>query len=122
MLAKRKPQRLSQINDLIQLKFAEIITQELELPEGVLVTVTQVKTSADLRHARIGLSIYPAESVEPIFALIRRNLRSLKFQLHQHLTLKFAPDVKVYLDRAEQQGFELEAILDKIKRHGVENS
>jgi len=113
---QQKTHRIDQINEFIQQKFGEVIKEELELEPGVLITVTRVKTSKDLRHAKVGLSIYPADQSDAIFAKICRNLKQLKHQLHQQITFKYAPDIKVYIDKTEQNAREIEALLDKIKK------
>ena len=112
---QKKSHRLDQINEFIKHKFAEIIRQELELPDGVMVSVTRVRTSADLRHAKVGISIYPEDQVDKIFAEICRNLKKLKYATHQQITFKYAPDIKVFLDKQAQEGFAMDRLLDKIK-------
>jgi len=112
----KKPHRIRQINEFIRQKFGEIINQEIELPGGALVTVTRVKTSPDLRHARVGLSIYPVDQTDVIFAAICRNLRQLNFLTHQQITFKFAPDIKVYIDKTAQKAFEMEELLNRLRK------
>lgn len=112
---QKKSHRLDQINEFIKQKFAEIIRQELEVPEGVLVSVTRVKTSADLRHAKVGISVYPEDQTDEVFGQICRNLRQLNYATHQQITFKYAPDIKVYLDKRAQEGFALDRLLDQIK-------
>ena len=81
-----------------------------------MVTITKVDTSKDLRYSKIGLSIFPTEKTDEIFALIRKNLKQLKFALHQHITFKYAPDIKVYIDTTAQEAAEMDVVLDKIKK------
>jgi ribosome-binding factor A len=109
-----KPHRLSQVNELIKQRFAEILNQELELPANTLITVTQVKTANDLKSAKIGLSIYPIEKADEIFTHICRRLNYLKYQLHQQLILKFAPEIRVFLDKTSEDAFAVEAMLENL--------
>ena len=118
---QRKLHRILQINSLIKQHFGQIIHQELKTPEGVLVNVTRVKTSADLRHAQIGISIYPKEFTNDTFALICRQLKQLKFSLHQSITLKYAPDIKIYIDTSPQEAGDMEQLLNHIKEKWPEN-
>ena len=111
----KKPHRLIQVNELIQQKFGEIINQETELPPDVLVSVTGVKISKDLRYAKAGLSIYPVDQADAVFAKICRQLKHLKYLLHQQITFKFAPDIKVYIDKTTQEAFKMEELLDGLK-------
>ena len=117
----QKKHRLEQVNEFIKHRFAEIIREEIPLPENTLVTVTEVKTSTDLRHARLGLSIYPTHHTNHIFATICRNLKHLKYLLHQHITFKYAPDITVYIDTKAQEVFTLDELLIHIKERQEKN-
>lgn len=112
----RKPHRILQVNALLQEQFATIVNRELELPEGSIITITSAKTSRDLRHAKIGISIYPPEQVEPLFLLIRKNLKNLQYLVHQTMTVKYAPKIFVYLDTSQTRVQELESVLNQIKQ------
>ncbi|MFH1392145.1 MAG: ribosome-binding factor A [bacterium] len=115
-MPSKKPHRLNQINEFIKHKFGEIINQEMELAPGVLVSITNVKTSKDLRYAKAGLSIYPTDKTDTVFSAICRKLSHLKFLLHQQITFKYAPEIKVYIDKNAQRAFETEQLLDKLKQ------
>ena len=118
----RKPHRILQVNALLKDLFSAIINQELEIPEGVIITVTDAKTSRDLRHAKIGISIYPKEQSESIFLLIRRRLKTLQYQTHQSLILKYAPKIFVYLDTSQDRVNELEEVLNRIRQKNSNTS
>lgn len=111
----RKPHRILQVNSLLKDQFSAIINQELEIPEGVIITVTAANTSRDLRHAKIGISIYPKEQSDAFFFLIRKNLKRLQYFTHQSLTLKYAPKIFVYLDTSQDRVNELEEVLNRIR-------
>lgn len=115
-MPSKKPHRLNQINEFIKHKFGEIINQEMELPAGVLISITNVKISKDLRYAKAGLSIYPTDKTDAVFGAICRKIAHLKFLLHQQITFKYAPEIKVYIDKNAQKGFEMEQLLDKLKQ------
>ena len=44
--------RIPRVNQLLQKEIAEILLQELDLPEGVLATVTRVEATGNLQEAR----------------------------------------------------------------------
>ncbi|MBI4360112.1 MAG: ribosome-binding factor A [Candidatus Jacksonbacteria bacterium] len=111
----KKSHRIDQLNETIGQRLSAIIREYLELPTGALVTVTTVRVSKDLRHARIGFSIYPAKTSSYVFSLLRRNIKHLQFILHQGMTLKSSPELTFVLDKRENTAAELEAVLDRIK-------
>ncbi len=55
--------RLDRINHLLQQEIAELLTRELKDPRlGVMVSITGVETSPDLRTAKVFVSIYGSEA------------------------------------------------------------
>ena len=111
----QQSRRLNQVSEQIYKKFSQVVNQQIELPPGVLVTVTRVRTSRDLRYVKIGISVYPVDQTDVVFAKICRNLRRLKFLMHQEIVFKYAPDIKVYIDKAAQGTFDLEEVLNRLK-------
>lgn len=116
---QRKPHRIDQVNSLIKQYFGEILAQEIDTPAGTLITVTKVHTSKDLRYAKVGLSIYPGEAAGKIFAGICRNLKQLKHLLHKKITLKYAPELRLYLDTTAQKAEAMERLLNQVKQRSV---
>lgn len=112
----QESRRLKQVNTIIQQLFGEILNQEVEFQSGALVSVTKVKTSPDLRYAKIGLSIYPTQEADKIFASICKQLKHLKYLLHQKITFKYAPEIRVYLDTTAKEAEELGDLLDTLKK------
>ncbi|OGF33348.1 hypothetical protein A2223_01915 [Candidatus Falkowbacteria bacterium RIFOXYA2_FULL_35_8] len=107
--------RMLQINVLLQRAIAEIITYDIELPQEYLVTVTRVKTGADLRAATAFLSILPMEHSREAMAYIIRNRKLIQKQLGDKVQLRFTPKVLFKVDVTEQKAAEINDILDRIK-------
>lgn len=106
--------RLDQINELIHRELSQIMTKELELPEGVLVTIMRVETSPDLELAKIFLTIYPLSEQKNILKELTKRRRQLQYLLHQRLILKPMPKIK-FLISGEDPAEKVEKLLDKIK-------
>ena len=52
-------ERMPKVDELIAQQLGQIIASDIELPSGVIVTITRVKSSPDLRHAKVYLSVLP---------------------------------------------------------------
>lgn len=53
-----KVDRLTRVNALLKRELAEAIERDLVIPSGMLVSVTEVNVSVDLRNATVYVSIF----------------------------------------------------------------
>jgi ribosome-binding factor A len=77
------------------------------------VTVTDVKTSSDLRHARVYVSVLgtPAEQEDSLQGL-RSAHGFLQRSVARELRLKHTPELEFVLDHTAERAFRLEALLE----------
>lgn len=57
-----KVDRMTRVNELLKREIANLICRDGFLPAGVLVSVTEVRTSTDLRNATVMLSLFGGKS------------------------------------------------------------
>ena len=107
---------MEQVNELIAHRFNGIINHELGLTDGSIITVTQVKTSRDLSHAQIGISIYPEAQCDLLFSKMCKNLKHLSHLLHKELSFKKSPRITVYLDHSTQKMIAFHSLLDSLPK------
>jgi len=108
--------RLNQVNQLIQREIAEILLKEIDFPPDCLVTVTRVKTSVDIAHAKIFLSVLPVSSAAAVLKILEKKIYHLQQRLNQRLIRRIVPKVMFALDITEEEASRLEVLLDKIKK------
>jgi len=91
----------------------DAVAQDLKDPRVGFVTVTDVKTSPDLRHARVYVSVLgePAEQEASLEGL-RSAHGFLQRQVARELNLKHTPELAFVLDHTAEQAFRLEALLE----------
>ena len=71
--------RIEQVNDFLRAEIANIIWQEQDELRLGLVSVTEVETSADLRHARVYISTLGGEKErDAVVAVLRRRASRLR--------------------------------------------
>jgi len=97
----------------------DAVAQDLKDPRVGFVTVTGVKTSSDLRHARVYVSILgtPAEREASLEGL-RSAHGYLQRQVARELRLKHTPELDFVLDDTAERAFRLEELLDAEGRQG----
>ena len=70
--------RIERVNNLIRQEISELLQRQVKDPRlGGFVTVTQVSTSPDLRHAKIFISIMGNDLDSYLFQVIFNNLQTV---------------------------------------------
>jgi ribosome-binding factor A len=92
-------ERIRRVDEAVRAVLSEAISKDLKDPRVGFVTVTSVKTSSDLRHARVYVSVL---GNEPTRAESLEGLRSahgyLQARLGSELTLKHTPTLTFEYD------------------------
>ena len=112
MTASRRPQRLEvQIRHEISL----MISRDLKDRRVGFVTVTGVRMSPDLRHARIFISTMGAEKQkkESVEAL-NHAAGWIRHELGQRIRMKFLPEIVFDIDTSQDYGERIDKLLDGI--------
>lgn len=108
-------QRIRQINNALRDYMAVAIMRIVELPRGVVVSVTKVHTTADLRHAQVFLSIVPDNLAGSTLQLIEKHTSDVVADVVDHITFRLVPKFHFKLDDTERKAAQIEALLDSLK-------
>jgi ribosome-binding factor A len=105
--------RMRRVDEAVRAVLSDGISKDLKDPRVGFVTVTGVKTSADLRHARVYVSVLGDESVR---AASLEGLRSahgmLQGLLASQLKLKHTPTLVFEYDESVDRGMRISELLD----------
>ncbi|MGH2916840.1 MAG: 30S ribosome-binding factor RbfA [Solirubrobacteraceae bacterium] len=106
--------RMRRVDEAMRVVLSDAIATELKDPRVGFVTVTGVKTSPDLRHARVYVSVLGAE---PERSESLDGLRSahgfLQRRLATQLTLKHTPTLSFEYDESVDRGMRISRLLDE---------
>jgi ribosome-binding factor A len=107
----RRPERLAeQIKEEVSL----IIAGEVEDPRVGFVTVTDAKLSADLRHAKVYVSVIGSENeVKGSLAALRHASGFIRAQLGAVLRMRHTPELHFAYDDAELRAARIEELLSE---------
>jgi len=109
-MTHHRPERIA---DLIRAELARLLREEVRDPRVGFVTVTDVRMSPDLRHARVFVSILEDDPAET-FAALERALPFLRRSLARSSGLRFTPQLQLLIDESIRTGSRIERILDEI--------
>jgi ribosome-binding factor A len=108
-------QRTNRIDQLLREEIGQIVSRELTDPRIGFVTITDVETTPDLRHARVWVSVIgsDAERRESLRALAR----AMPFVRHElgHLRLKRIPELHVKADDTLERGTRVLRLISELE-------
>jgi len=108
-------QRIEKVNELLKHEISQLLLKEVDF-SNILVTITNVDTSKDLRQAKIKLSVIPLGKGEDVLKIIKRNIFQLQHELNKKLHMKPLPRIRFEIDQTEVKAQRIEEILHKIKK------
>ncbi len=111
--------RQKQVSELVRRHFSLMLQQEGSNIYGsqILVTVTNVVMSPDLRQAKIYLSIYNTENKQAVILKMENDYHQLKQAFHHRMRkhLRNMPDFDVYLDDTLDEMYRLNELFNGLE-------
>jgi ribosome-binding factor A len=106
------PARVKRVCETFKEVVGEIIQRDLKDPRLGFVTVTEVEMSADLRHARVWVSIMGSrEEAEETMRVLERASGFIKGEVGKRVRLRYLPEVVFMRDESSDRCERLESIL-----------
>ena len=109
--------RLPRINDLLREEISDLIRKELKDPRVAgLVSVTEVETSADLRHARVYVSVFGSEEEQrSTLTALRSAAGFLRHETAQRVTFRHMPELEFHLDDSIERGDRILRLIKQVQ-------
>jgi ribosome-binding factor A len=115
--------RTERVGDLIQQEIADILMRKVKDPRIGFVTVTSVQITADLRNAKVFVSVMgePAQKKETLKGL-NSAAKFIRGELGHRLQMKFTPELLFREDTTSEKATQVLALLDAIQPKPGEGS
>lgn len=112
--------RMRRVDEAVREVLSDAVTQDLKDPRVGFVTVTDVKTSPDLRHARVYVSVLgtPAERAASLEGLQSAH-GYLQARVASELRLKHTPQLDFMYDDTAERAQRVERLLADDDRAGA---
>lgn len=108
--------RINRVEKACKEELSEILQREVKDPRVGFVTITKVKVTPDLRHAKVYVSIMGnEEEVENSIAGLESAKGYLRSHLGKHLRLKFLPELEFLRERIAEEALRLNEIMRQVK-------
>ncbi len=105
-------QRQKRVNSLLKHELSDIIRREMEDPNLGFLTVTDVEVSADLRHAKVYVSVLGTEQqAEGTIRALTHASGFIRAHLAHRLDLRRIPQMQFRLDTTASHAQRIEELL-----------
>ncbi|HRH11279.1 MAG TPA: 30S ribosome-binding factor RbfA [Bacteroidia bacterium] len=108
--------RQQKVNKLVQKELAEIFRGNAKtMFEGAFITVTVVRVSPDLGHAKVYLSIMATKDKNAIFKLVEEHTSQIRKRLGNIVgkQLRIVPELSFFIDDSLDYAMKIEDLLKK---------
>lgn len=108
------PRRTEQVNSLLQEQIGRFLLSNFETPSGVLVTITRVVATPDLRQAKVYISVLPENNRGSILEGLRKVTSEIRRSLYRDMETHSVPNLIFAIDDTEARAVSMEELLDSI--------
>jgi ribosome-binding factor A len=109
-------QRTERVDELLRQEITGILARDVSDPRIGFVTVTDVETAPDLRHARVWVSIIGEQpEKDATVAALARAMGFVRRELGTRLRLRRIPELHVRLDETAERGTRVLQLLHELE-------
>ena len=115
--------RMDRINQQVKEEISRIILRDLSDPRFEMLTITAVKTSRDLRNARVYFSVLgDGSQIESITKGIQKAAGMIRRLIGQRLNLRNTPELNFSYDDSIESAIRIEETLKEIGKENEEDN
>ena len=107
--------RIAKVNSLLQREINNIFLKDINFPDGVLVTLTDVDCTANLIEARVYISVYPEEKTEIIMKILNKLIYGIQQKVNKRLKMRPIPKIIFVADKTVSKAGRVEELLAQLK-------
>jgi ribosome-binding factor A len=107
-------QRQLRVGELIRHALAQMLARgevHDDVIESHLITIPEVRMTADLRMATIYVMPLGGKDVDAVIEALNRNKKFLRGEIAHHVNLKFAPEIRFHADERFDEAERIEKLL-----------
>jgi ribosome-binding factor A len=116
-MAPKEFSRAQRVESLIQVEIAKILQVEMHGAPIGLLTVTSVKVSPDLSHAKIYVVTHDEQNAELAIKLLNDKAKTFRHQLAKKIDLRIMPTLRFHYDESIAKGDRMTKLFNEITRN-----
>jgi ribosome-binding factor A len=107
--------RLQRVNEVLKRELSEIVAREANFGPEVLVTITAVQITSDLRHCSVFVSVIGQEyQKNDVITELEEHRSTLQRELAKRVVIKYTPQLHFKLDDSIERGSRVLGIIQDL--------
>ncbi|MFA3782487.1 30S ribosome-binding factor RbfA [Melioribacteraceae bacterium 4301-Me] len=111
------PRRVSRVASLIKEELSLIFLHKIQDPQLGVITITNVKVSADLRYAKVYISVYDKKNRNALLDKVDELKSMIRTELAHRITIRFVPELNFFIDDTNDYVERIEDIFKEIHKN-----
>ena len=121
-MQRKNTNRMDRVNEELKKEISLVIDFNLKNPNITgIISVTKVKTSPDLKSARVYVSLLNCKSKKNTLEALKNAKGFIRTEIAKRVNLRYTPDLTFELDESMEYGSRIENILKEIMPKNEEN-
>ena len=109
--------RMNKIDEELRKEISNIITTELKNPHLTgLISVSKVKTTPDLRYAKVFVTMINEKSKKENLSILKQSSGYIRSAIAKRINLRYTPELVFEFDESLEYGTRIDEILNKITK------
>ena len=109
--------RMNKVDEELKKEISHIISVELKNPHLTgLVSVSKVKTSPDLKHARVYVTMINEKSKKENLSVLKQSSGFIRSEIAKKLNFRYTPELIFEFDESIEYGSKIDEILKDITK------
>lgn len=128
MQKRSNSNRMARVDEELKRELSNIINYEVKNSNVTgMISVTKVKTSPDLKYARVSVSIINSKNIKQTLAGLKAASGFIRSRIAEKMNLRITPELVFELDESLIYGEKIDKILEQVmkeintKRNNEEN-
>lgn len=114
-MQRKNTNRMDKVNEELRKEISLVIDQKLKNPNITgIISVTKVKTSSDLRYARVYISLINSKSKKNTLEGIKNASGFIRTEIAKSVNLRYTPELTFEIDESMEYSSKIENILKEI--------
>lgn len=114
--------RMARVNEELKREVSNIINYEVKNSNVTgMISVTKVKTSPDLKYARVSVSIINSKNVKQTLAGLKAASGFIRNRIAEKMNLRVTPELVFELDESLVYGEKIDRILEQVMKEIDQN-
>lgn len=115
MAQRKNTNRMDRVNEQLKKEISIIIDENLKNPNITgIISVTKVRTSPDLKFARVYISLLNSKSKKNTLEGLKNASGYIRTELAKRVNLRYTPELTFEIDESMEYGSRIENILKEI--------